>query len=450
MRRIFGLSTQYTTKIASTAWLGVVICVGGCQAQSTVESVTAQHLSDSAQNGVPKELVAGPWMAWRGPNRNGIVIDQQPVTTWSETENVIWKTAVPGRGHASPSIVGDQVILATSDPEEETQSVISFDKNTGAENWATVVNRGNFNPRIYPTNTHASSTVVSDGEQLFAVFNNNGAAQIVALNLAGEILWEKEAAKFLPKRYQFGFGSSPVLYKDTVIVSSECERDGSIVALNKKTGDEVWRIARDTDTSYSTPVIANVAGKEQLIISGANATTSYNPASGEENWRTPGPWSVTCGTAVWSDDMVFVSGGYPTSRTMGIKADGSGTVVWENKAKCYEQSMLYYEGYIYCLADTGVAYCWRAEDGKEMWSERLAGRVSASPVLAGGNIYLAVENGNTFVFKPSPEGLEIVAENQLGDSAYATPTFIDNRIYMRVADGPQRDQQEWLYCLGSQ
>ena len=113
MRRIFDLNILNATQPILIAWLGVVVCVSGCQAQSTVESVTAQHLSDSAQDGVTKELVAGPWMAWRGPNRNGIVIDQQPVTSWSETKNVIWKTAIPGRGHASPTVVGDQVILAT-------------------------------------------------------------------------------------------------------------------------------------------------------------------------------------------------------------------------------------------------------------------------------------------------------------------------------------------------
>lgn len=431
------------------------LLLSGCPAQLnfdssnvSVESQTAEHLSANAVDGVTHELVAGPWWGWRGPNRNGVVVDQQPVTTWSETENVIWKTPIPGRGHASPIVVGDQIILATSDVAEKTQSVISFDKKTGQQNWSTVVNTGNFNRRIYPTNTHASSTVTSDGETLFAVFNNNSAAQLAALDLEGKILWEKEAAKFIPKRYQFGFGSSPILYKDTVIVSSECEQDGSIVALNKKTGDEVWRIARTSDTSYSTPVIAYVGGKEQMIISGAKSTTSYNPASGEENWSVPGPWSVTCGTAVWSDDMVFVSGGYPTSRTMGIKADGSGEVVWENKAKCYEQSMLFFDGYVYALADTGVAYCWRAEDGQEMWAERLASGVSASPVLAGGNIYLSVEDGTTFVFKPNPSELEVIAENQLGNTAYATPTFVDNQIFLRVAEGRGKDKQEWLYCVG--
>jgi outer membrane protein assembly factor BamB len=441
-----------------SAFLVIIAVAGiasGCDAQSRVEQSrvetrTAPHLSDSASGGVPADLVSGPWLAWRGPNRNGIVIDQNPPLTWSATENVIWKTEVPGRGHASPIIVNDQIILATSDVQAETQSVVSYDKTTGNQNWVTVVNTGNFNPRIFPANTHASSTVASDGQRLFAVFNNNEGAQLAALSLQGEVLWEKQAARFIPKQYQFGFGASPIVYKNTVIVTSECEQDGSMAAFDTESGEEIWRVARARATSYSTPVVAWVAGKEQLILSGGNAVTSWNPASGEENWSTPAPWRVTCGTAVWSNDLVFVSGGYPVNRTLAVRADGSGEVVWEARAQCYEQSMLYFEGYVYALADGGVCYCWRAADGQEMWKQRMEDKVSASPVLAGGHIYISVESGRTFVFRPSPERLEIVAENQLGDTAYATPAFEDDRIYLRVAEGPGRQKQEWLYCVGKQ
>lgn len=444
-------NTPMYAKVIKTISLVLValgVTVSGCGAQK-VQTTTANHLSDSASGGVPTELVAGPWIGWRGPNRNGVVIDQGPPTTWSDSENVVWKVQVPGRGHASPIVVGDQIILATSDTSEETQSVVSFDKGTGQQKWVTVVNQGNFNPRIYPTNTHASSTVSSDGESLFVVFNNNEGAQLAALDLQGNLLWEKQAAKFVPK-YPFGFGASPIIYKDTVIVTSECERGGSMVAFNTGTGDEIWRVARDGATSYSTPVVAHVAGKEQLILSGDRSVVSYNPASGVENWRVDGPWVVTCGTAVWSDDMVFASGGFPAQKTVAVKADGSGQIVWENKVKFYEQSMLFYDGYVYGLADSGVCYCWDAADGTEMWKERMASKVSASPVFAGGHIYISVESGKTFVFKASPQQLEIIAENQLGDTAYATPAFVDDRIFLRVAEGPGKAKQEWLYCIGSE
>ena len=440
----------FSTVIPTAAMAACLIAVTTIGCQTKVETSTADHLSDTATGGVAIDLVAGPWMGWRGPNRNGVVIDQSPPISWSESENIIWSAKVPGRGHASPVVVGDQIILATSDLSKETQSVVSFDKNSGEQNWITIVNTGKFNPKIFPTNTHASSTVACNGESLFAVFNNNGGAQLVSLDLEGNVLWEKQAAKFLPKIYQFGFGASPIIYKDTVIVTSECEKDGSMAAFNTKTGDEVWRVARKDATSYSTPVVANVAGTEQLILSGAKSVVSYNPASGAENWRTEGSWTVTCGTAVWSNDLVFVSGGFPTQQTVAIRADGSGEIVWESKAKCYEQSMLYYDGYVYGLADSGACYCWRAHDGKEMWKQRMEQRVSASPVFAGGHIYITVQRGTTYVFKPDPEGLEIVSENILGDTAYATPAFVDNRIYLRVAEGQDKNKQEWLYCIGDQ
>lgn len=391
---------------------------------------------------------AQDWSIWRGPAGNGLTQGENPPVSWSETANVLWKAPVPGRGHASPTVVGDRIFLATSDVENETQAVVCFDFNTGRQLWMTEVNRGNFNPRIYPTNTHASSTVVSDGTRLFAVFNNNQSAQLVALDLEGNILWETQAADFLPKRYQFGFGSSPVLHDGKVIVTSECERDGSMAAFRVEDGSEVWRVSRADATSYSTPVIAEIGGREQMILSGANKVQSFDPSDGSLLWTAPGSWEVTCGTAVWDDQNVYVSGGYPQGQTLAVRADGSGEVVWDNPVKFYEQSLLLHEGYLYGLADNGVAYCFRARDGETMWRQRLEKKVSASPVLAGGNIYISAESGNTYVFRATPEGYQQVSQNVLGNTAYATPTFVRDRIIVRVAAGSGQDKQETLYCIG--
>ncbi len=446
------LKRQFGSCVLLVTGLALSLGCGGQEVTTSTNSNASNSGSTSllsdAQD-VENELVAGPWLQWRGPNRNGVVIDQNPPTSWSDTENVNWKVKVPGRGHASPIVVDDQIILATANKEDETQSVVSFNLETGKQNWITEVNKGNFNPRIYPTNTHASSTMASDGTHLFAVFNNNRVAQLVALDLSGKVVWEKkEAAKFVPKRYQFGFGSSPIVHDDLVIVCSECEQEGSMVAFNKDNGEEVWRVAREAATSYSTPVVANVSGKEQLILSGGNKTISYNPKDGSKMWEVQGPWSVTCGTAVWSDDMVFVSGGFPSQGTMAIKADGSGEVAWQNRAKCYEQSMLYYDGYVYGLADSGVCYCWRASDGEEMWNGRMEKKVSASPVLANGHIYMTLENGKTYVIKANPEAFEVVAENQLGSAGFATASIVNNQLLMRVAEGVKLTDQEWLYSIG--
>lgn len=392
---------------------------------------------------------SGDWLDWRGPNRNGITAGQTPPTTWSEEENIVWKAEVTGRGHASPCIAGNQIVIATADNAAEKQYVASYDFESGAKLWETLVNEGNFPKKIYPTNTHASSTVVCDGKNFYAVLCNNDKAQVVALDGKGNILWQKHAAPFKPKMYQFGFGASPVLYGDNLIVPSECEREGAIVCLRCSDGEEVYRIDRFAATSYSTPSIATVAGKEQLLMSGGSKVDSYNPKTGELLWSAKAPWAVSCGTPVWDQQNVYVSGGYPASRTFAVKADGSGEIVWENPNNSYEQSMLIHDGYIYATTENGSCVCTRASDGEEMWKTRMDAKISASPVLANGNIYISAENGVTWVFRATHEGYEEVAKNTLGNTAYATPSFVRNNIIARVATGEGKDKTEYLYRIGT-
>jgi outer membrane protein assembly factor BamB len=194
--------------------------------------------------------------------------------------------------------------------------------------------------------------------------------------------------------------------------------------------------------------VAKVAGRDQLLISGCETLSSYNPASGKQLWSFPGTTMATCGTMVWTDNLVIASGGYPKAETICMKADGSGEVVWKNRQKCYEQSMLVHDGYVYALTDKGVAYCWRATDGQQMWRERLAGPVSSSPVLVGDTIFQTIEDGTTFVFKANPQKFELVARNQLGSTGFASPTICGNRIYIRTTVNDGRKKQGMLYSLG--
>ena len=158
---------------------------------------------------------------------------------------------------------------------------------------------------------------------------------------------------------------------------------------------------------------------------------------------------ATCGTMVWDGDLVFASGGYPKSETVCLRAS-DGRLVWRNDQKCYEQSMLAVDGYVYAVTDRGIAYCWRATDGREMWSSRLqGGAVSSSPILANGNIYFGNERGTFYVFKAQPTSFELVARNQLGQEAFATPTICDSRIYIRAAANSGSGRQETLYCIGT-
>lgn len=389
------------------------------------------------------------WLNWRGPNGNGIAASgQTPPVEWDSEKNVIWKTKIPGRGHASPTVVGNKILLATSEKDKQTQSVVCFNRATGNQLWQTVVNTGGFPGTIHTKNTHASQTLACDGERVFAVFNHHDVVTVTALDLDGTKVWEQEIGEYKP-RYPFGFGQSPIIYGTNVIVTSDNQADSAIVAYNSKTGKESWRIKRPAFSSYSTPVVVDIGGKKQMFISGGEKVHSYDPETGKLNWESPTRWVVSCGTIVWDKDLdlIFVSGGFPKGHTLALKAT-TGEKVWENRVKCYEQSLICVDGCVYGFSEGGIAYCWKAEDGTQLWKERVEGPECASPVFAGGHIYHVCEAGKMFVVKPNPKKLEVVAENVLGDSAFATPTIVDSQIFYRVGDSSEGPQQEWLYCLG--
>lgn len=392
-------------------------------------------------------LRAEDWLAWRGPNGNGVAQPGQNLPhKWSETEGILWKAPIPGRGHSSPIVVGDLLLLTTADEEALTQSVVAYHRETGAPAWSAVVNVGEFPTEIHKKNTHATPTLASDGERLFAVFHNHGQAQLSCLTLSGEILWQIAAGPFQPERYEFGFAPSPLLHQGLVIVSAEFEH-GFLAAFDASSGREVWRVAREL-TSYSSPIVAPLAGRDQLLLSGGNRITSYDPLTGETRWEADGASAATAGTVVWDGEMAFASGGYPESETIGVLADGSGRTVWRQPVKGYEQSMLAHEGHVYLVSDSGIAHCFRASDGEEQWKQRLSGPVSSSPTLVDGVIYVSNERGTTYVFRATPERFESLAENQLGDEAFASPTVCRGRMYLRVAETTDRVRRETLYCIG--
>lgn len=388
------------------------------------------------------------WPWWRGPNSNGVAeADQDVPVTWSGTKNVLWKVPIPGRGHSSPTVVGDRIFLATADEVTQEQFVLGLNRNDGKPLWKTKISAGGF-PKTHPKNTHASCTVACDGERVFVAFHHDRKVTLAALDVNGNEVWRDDVGRFDPRQYEYGYAPSPLLYRNTVIIAADYEGGGFLAAYDRASGKQAWKVARPRRLSFSSPVVAKLAGKDQLLISGCDQVRSYNPDSGKLLWGTPGTTMATCGTIVWDGDLVFASGGYPRSETICVKADGSKQVVWRNRLKCYEQSMLAHQGHLYAVTDRGIAYCLRASDGREMWRGRAEPQISASPVLVGDNIFQSVESGRTFVFKATPQSFKKVAENKLGDEAFATPTICGNRIYLRVAFGRGIKRQEFLYCIG--
>lgn len=390
----------------------------------------------------PVAAESDDWLLWRGPNGNGIAAaSAEPPTRWGEAEKVAWRAEVPGRGHSSPIVSGDLVVLTTA--TEDAQHVLAYDRETGSPRWNAIVHEGGLPTKLHKKNTAASSTAASDGKRFYALFHNRGRLMVTALDREGESVWQKDVGGF-ECGYRFGYAASPTIHGDSLIVVSEYEQ-GFLVALRLSDGSEKWRTPRKVKTTYSSPIVGEVGGRQQLLLSGAEAVTSFDPETGKQLWTVSGGSPVTCGTLVWSDDLVFSSGGYPNKETLAVKADGS-SVAWKNGEKSYEQSMLYHEGHLYTLNDNGIALCWDAETGEEKWKVRLGGPVSSSPILVGGLIYATNERGIVFVFRPDPENFEKVGEFQLGEEGFATPTFVGKEVFVRTAV-QDRERQEYLYRI---
>lgn len=394
-------------------------------------------------------LSADDWTQWRGPTGNNHAAAGNSIPTeWSETKNVLWKAPVPGRGHSSPVVIGDRIILTTADEANQDQVVLGFDRKTGKQLWATSISKGGF-PKVHTKNTHASATVCTDGKTVCAVFHHHNKVEAAGLTLDGKIVWKKDVGAFRPKAYEYGYAASPTLYNGTVIISGDADTGSWLKAYGIADGKLRWEVKRPNGLNWSSPIIATVAGREQMFLSGSHMMASYDPSNGKLLWDTPCLTMACCGTCVFDEDTVYASGGYPKRETVAVKADGSDEILWRNGVKCYEQSMLLHNGYLYALDDGGVMYCWNAKTGEEQWKQRFRGPVSASPILVGDTIYAMNEKGETFVFKANPNEFEPVAKNNLGTESFSTPTVVDNVMYLRVASGFGRNRKETMYAIAN-
>lgn len=392
--------------------------------------------------------LAGEWTQWRGPSRQNIAESGNTVPAeWSESKNVVWRADVPGRGHASPTITGNFVFLSTSDDASQTQGVVAFDRKTGAQLWITPVSQGGF-PKIHPKNTHASPTVATDGKHVYATFCHHQKVEAVALDLKGKIIWRKDVGGFRPEAYEYGYAASPTIYRDMLIISGDCDTIAWLKALKLADGQTAWEQKRPKSLNWSSPIVANISGRDQLLLSGSFMIASYDPATGKSLWETKCLTMATCGTCIWEGDLVFASGGYPDSETVAVKADGSG-VAWSNQVRCYEESMLVDKGYVYAFAGNGVLHCWDAKSGKEMWKQRLKGPVSTSPLLVGDTIFATNEAGTTWAFRATGKEYELIAQNQLGDSGFASMAAVDGQLFIRTSKGDGPGRKETLYCIGT-
>ena len=285
---------------AATGLFIVGVLATGCNRRLPVEEVRPLQsvIDETWEPATPPADT--DWPSWRGTKGDGKAIGTAP-TKWSPKENIAWSVEVPGKGHSSPILWQGKLFLASADVRAETLSLLCYDRQDGEPKWTCVLHQGGI-MHAHDKNTHASATPACDGQKIYWAGMVSGGIWVSAVDLDGKIAWQTEAGPFQSKH---GYGSSPVLYKNLVIVAGDSDGPGFLAALDKQTGKIAWRVQRGNVASFGTPVIAEVAGKTQLLLSGQSKMTSYDPATGDELWQSAGPASVTANTVVWNDDLIF-------------------------------------------------------------------------------------------------------------------------------------------------
>jgi outer membrane protein assembly factor BamB len=413
------------------------------------------------------------WPQWRGPGGLGISDEKDLPTEWSTpadgkpAKNIKWTTEIPGRGHSSPIVSDSLVFLTTSikgkevpgrkapvhldfnrqpgyvhpdavDIEfEEALKVIAIDAKTGKIAWERTAYDGVMFDDRHRKNTYASSTMVTDGELVYASFESPG---LYAYDFKGNLAWKKELGPII--KAGLGPGTSPILYKNLIILQCDQEMgDGShIVALDKKTGAEVWRVNRTNRRSWATPLVVHTETRDELIASGAETVIAYDPATGKELWRGKGTVSHPIPSPVATKDMVLLSAGSQSKVAFAVKVGANGDVtnspslLWRyNKGTAYVPSPIAYGDYVYLMTDTGLVTCIDAVTGERKYE---GGRVPvpatffASPIAFDGKIVLTSEDGDSFVIKAGPVH-QVLGTNTVGEPVYASPAIANGTIYIR-------------------
>jgi hypothetical protein len=384
------------------------------------------------------------WPMWRGPRLDGTSSESSAPTRWGSNENITWKTALPGAGHASPVVWQDHVFTVSADENTHERLLVCVDRRDGTLLWKSTVVQAPAE-RTHRLNTLASSTPATDGERVFSAFLQGDRVVVAAHDFNGNEVWVQRPGVFASVH---GFCSSPVLFEDKVIVNCDHDGDGYIVALARTDGRELWRIDRPNKTrSYCPPLIRKAAGSTQMVLSGSKCVTSYDPATGKLRWIIDGPTEQFVASPVYSErhNLFFITAGYPEHHILAIRPDGHGNVTdthiqWRTKkGAAYVPSPIVEGDYFLIVSDSGIAHCFESASGRIVWTERF-GEQHASLVSAGGLVYFLNDKGVTHVVKPGPT-FELIAKNEINEATFASPAISDGQIFIRG--------EKSLFCIGA-
>jgi outer membrane protein assembly factor BamB len=414
------------------------------------------------------------WPAWRGPDATGVALKANPPLTWSETENIKWKARLPGQGTSSPVIWGDRIFFLTAIKTDEEGSltaqntakgetakppfhggsppknvykfdIVCLDRKTGSLLWQKTAREELPHEGHHPTHGFASYSPVTDGKYVWASFGSRG---VYCYDIDGNQKWSKSLGK-LNTVMSFGEGSSAALASNAVIVLMDHQGDSFIYALNKETGETIWKKGRDERTSWATPLPVEVNGKLQVVTSATNFIRSYDVKTGELIWKCSGQVSNVIPSPVAGFGLVFCTSGRRGNSLQAIElghtGDLSGTkaVKWHvKKATPYVPSPLIYGDKFYvCSGNKAIISCYQAETGKPNFVEQRLegiGEIYASPVGAANRVYFVGRNGKTQVIRLSEE-FQVLATNTLDDKIDCSPAIVGNQLFLKG--------KTYLYCI---
>jgi outer membrane protein assembly factor BamB len=408
------------------------------------------------------------WPSFRGPSASGVADEQNLPVSWdaSRGTGILWKTRIPGLAHSSPIVWRDQVFVTTAissrpdasfkrglygegdasnDLSSQQWKLICLDRKGGKIVWERTANEGTPKEKRHMNATYANSTPATDGEVVITLFGSQG---LYAYDLTGTPLWKRDLGRlnvgaYDAPDYEWGTASSPILYRDTVIVQCDQQKGSFLEAFDRKSGRTVWKAERDELPSWGTPAIYPGKTRTELITNGANFVRGYDPATGKELWRLGGSSKITAPTPVFSGDLIVVaSGRRPEAPIFAIRAGASGDITGKSKWVAWQKEQrgpymptpLIYSGYLYILGNAGIFDCYDLSTGKEIYRERLPHQgsgFSASPVASDGKIYLPSEDGDIFVVKAGPR-FALLGKNPMGEPLMATPAISAGLLLART------------------
>lgn len=438
-----------------------------------ISVLVAQELEPAPQRSTAAAIPATAregWHQWRGPSATGVAADADPPISWSETENIRFKLELPGLGYGTPIVVGERIYLTAAiavgphgkpvpddapgahDNATVTQRhefvALAVDRDAGQIVWQRKLHTQLPHQGYHKSSALAAASMVTDGERLYAFFGSYG---LYCLNTKGEVQWQKNLGDMQIK-HGHGEGCSPVLHGDTVVVNWDHEGQSFVVAFDKRSGEQRWRKERDEVTSWSTPIVVEVAGVPQLLVSGTKQMRSYDLRTGEVIWSCRGLSNNVVASPVAKDGMLYAGSSYVRKRMLAIRLEGAkgditntDHVVWRRQVRTpYVPSPLLYGEWLYFLNHyQGFLSRVHAKTGKEPRRPmRLANmrEIYSSPVGAAGRIYITDREGVTMVLSHGNEEPKLLAYNQLEDSFSASAAIVGDAIYLRGT--------RYLYCIG--